>query len=404
MSEQKKALQLASVASMIDQFNIPNIEILQSLGYQVDVVADFTHPGTITDERCKNLRKRLSDTNVRVFDRAIPRTLNFRAISLAYKQVKELLEKENYNLLHCHSPIGGVIARQAAKELRSKGLKVIYTAHGFHFYDRAPLKNWLVFYPIEKYYSRYTDVLITINKEDYKRASEKFKAKKVVYIPGVGVDTEKFAPRKSRRERIRTELRIPNNRILLLSVGELNENKNHESVIRAIGGIENITYVIVGKGELKERLQKTATDCGIDLRLVGFRTDVADFYDAADVYILPSIREGLNVSLMEAMASGLPCLAGKIRGNVDLVDEEKGGCLFNPSSVDEIKSAVQKIVDMPTEDREELGLHNLSMIRSFDLQTVENIASEIYRGRLSENSKSVFESGDRTSKFGLYKE
>lgn len=380
MSEQKKALQLASVASMIDQFNIPNIEILQSLGYQVDVVADFTHPGTITTERCENLKKRLSDMNVRIFDIAIPRSLNPLAISSAFKRVKELLEKENYNLLHCHSPIGGAIARQAAKGLRSKGLKVIYTAHGFHFYNGAPLKNWLIFYPIEKWFSRYTDVLIMINEEDYKRASEKFKAKKVVYIPGVGVDTEKFSPRKSGREWIRKELIIPDNRILLLSVGELNENKNHELVIRAISGIDNITYVIVGKGELAEQLQKTATECGVDLRLAGFRTDVADFYDAADVYILPSIREGLNVSLMEAMASGLPCLAGIIRGNVDLVDEGKGGYLFTPSSVDEIKTAIHEMVNMTIEDRQELGLYNSNKIRSFDLQTVGNITAEIFRG------------------------
>ena len=174
MSEQKKALQLASVASMIDQFNISNIEILQSLGYQVDVVADFTNPGTITTERCENLKKRLSDTNVRFFDIAIPRSLNPRAIFSAYKQVKELLEKENYNLLHCHSPLGGVIARKAAKGLRSKGLKVIYTAHGFHFFKGAPLINWLVYYPIEKWLSKYTDTLILINEEDYDLAKRKF--------------------------------------------------------------------------------------------------------------------------------------------------------------------------------------------------------------------------------------
>ncbi len=376
MSEQKKALQLASVASMIDQFNIPNIEILQSLGYQVDVVADFTHPGTITAERSENLKKRLSDMNVRVFDIAIPRSLNPKAIYSAYKQVKALLERENYNLMHCHSPIGGVIARQAAKGLRSTGLKVIYTAHGFHFYDGAPLKNWLIFYPIEKWFSRYTDVLITINKEDYKRATEKFKAKKVVYIPGVGVDTKKFAPRKSGRERIRTELNIPEERIFLLSVGELNENKNHESVIRALGGINNLTYVIVGKGELAGKLQNSATECGVDLRLVGFRTDVADFYGAADVYILPSIREGLNVSLMEAMASGLPVVCSKIRGNNDLIEEGKGGFFFNPRSEQSMKKSIHTLLEGNLKD---IGLNNQMKVRNFDRNAVNNSISDLYR-------------------------
>ena len=370
----KRALQLASVASMIDQFNIPNIEILQSLGYKVDVVADFTNPGTITKERSEDLKKRLNDINVGVFDIAIPRTMNPSAITSAYKKVKDLITSEHYDLIHCHSPIGGVICRQAAKSERNKGTKVIYTAHGFHFYDGAPLKNWLIFYPIEKHYSRYTDVLITINKEDYKRASANFHAKKTVYVPGVGVDIKKFAPRQSGREKIRSELGIADDKILLLSVGELNENKNHSSVIKAIAGMQNIVYVVVGKGDKEKYLRSLANENSVDLRLTGFRNDVADFYDAADVYVLPSIREGLNVSLMEAMASGLSVICGRIRGNIDLIGDED--CLFDSMNEGEIRKAVSIAIDQ----RDELGRRNLEKIRSFDLKTVENLTSEIYRG------------------------
>lgn len=375
----KKALQLASVASMIDQFTMPNIHILQSFGYQVDVVADFTNPGTITEERCEDLRKRLDEIGVRVFDIAIPRSLNPIAIVSAYKQVKQLLNCEDYSLLHCHSPLGGAIARMAAKRERKSGLKVIYTAHGFHFYTGAPLKNWIVYYPIEKWLSRYTDILITINKEDYRRAKKNFHAKKIVYVPGVGVDTEKFAPRKSGRDRIRAELDLEERTTLLLSVGELNENKNHESVIRAIQGLRDITYVIVGKGEQKEKLEETARTCGVDLRLTGFRTDVADFYDAADIYILPSIREGLNVSLMEAMASSLPCLVSDIRGNRDLIDEGKGGYFFDSLSITSVLEAVEKCIKDRT-GRASMGKYNLQKIRSFDLKAVSGLTSEIYGG------------------------
>lgn len=370
----KKALQLASVASMIDQFNIPNIQILQSLGYSVDVVADFTNPGTITKERAEDLKTRLHDMGVRVFDIAIPRSLNPGAISSAYKEVKKLVSTEHYNLIHCHSPIGGVICRQAAKSERKKGTKVIYTAHGFHFYDGAPLKNWLIFYPIEKHYSRYTDVLITINKEDYKRASEKFHAKKTVYVSGIGVDTEKFAPRQSGLERIRAEMGLTDDQTLLLSVGELNENKNHSSVIKAVAEMKNIVYVIVGKGEKDEELRALAEEHGVDLRLTGFRNDVADFYDAADVYILPSFREGLNVSLMEAMASGCSISCGKIRGNTDLIENEE--CLFDPMDTEAIKNAITYAVG----HKDELSKKNLEIIRSFDLSTVQDLTSEIYRG------------------------
>ena len=198
-----------------------------------------------------------------------------------------------------------------------------YTAHGFHFYNGAPLKNWLIFYPVEKCLSRYTDVLITINNEDYKRATEKFHAKKMFYISGAGVDVEKFAPRQSGRDKIRAELGLEDTDFMLLSVGELNENKNHASVIKAIAG-KDITYVIVGKGDKEAELKTMADENNVDLRLTGYRNDVADFYDAADVYILPSIRKGLNVSLMEAMDSGLPVACSPIRCNTDLVDEEDG--------------------------------------------------------------------------------
>ena len=367
---------ISTIAPTIGQFNVPNIRLLQKIGFDVDVAADFTDENVWSSERINQFKDDMFDINVRCYQVDFSRSpFRMGRHIESYKQIVDLLEENHYEFVHTHTPIASAIVRLAAKKMKTK---VIYTAHGFHFYDGAPLKNWIVFYPVEKWLSKYTNVLITINKEDYKRASEKFNAKNVVYIPGVGVDTEKFAPRKSGEERISKELDIHENRILLLSVGELNENKNHESVIKAISGIDNLTYVIVGKGELKEQLQKTALECGVDLRLVGFRADVADFYDAADIYILPSIREGLNVSLMEAMASGLPCLCGNIRGNVDLVDEGKGGYMFNPTSVDEIRNVIQKMLKMSTEDMEKLVFYNLNKIKQFDKSAVNSQMKMVY--------------------------
>ncbi len=366
----KKALQLASVASMIDQFNIPNIKTLQSLGYSVDVVADFTNPGNITNERAENLNARLKNMEVRVFNIFIPRTLNFPAILRAYKEVKKLIDSEQYDIIHCHSPIGSVICRLAAINARKKGTKVIYTAHGFHFYDGAPLKNWIIYYPIEKVLSRFTDTIITINKEDYKRAFKNFKARKIVYIPGIGVDTKRFSPSQSGRERIRNELKIDPEKVMLLSVGELNENKNHSAVIRAISGMD-IVYVIVGKGQLQKDLEQAAKEWKVDLRLMGFRTDVADFYSAADVYVLPSLREGLNVSLMEAMSSGLAVACGRIRGNTDLIDTS----LFSPTNTDEIKKAISNSII----NKQQYGKDNLKKIKAYDIEKVKELMSTIYK-------------------------
>ena len=214
----KKALQLASVASMIDQFNMPNIELLKSLGYQVDVVADFTNPGTIDKKRTQQLIKNLESMDVRVIDIPIPRKLDIKLIINAYKRVKELIYAENYKLIHCHSPIGGVIARLAAKDKRKDGTKLIYTAHGFHFYHGAPIQNWLVYYPVELVCSRWTDIIITINQEDYLRATQRLKCRRVFYIPGIGIDIKKFSDCTINREQKRKELLIPQDSIILLLV------------------------------------------------------------------------------------------------------------------------------------------------------------------------------------------
>ena len=372
----KRVLMVATVPSMIGQFNMNNINILIDMGYKVDVAADFTDTSVWPLDRVDRFKEQMSQLDIEYFQLDFSRNpLKIGRHINSYKETVKLIKNRKYVFIHTHTPIASAIVRQAAHKT---GTKVIYTAHGFHFYDGAPLKNWIIFYPIEKYLSKYTDVLITINKEDFKRASKRFKSKKTIYIPGIGVDTEKFKPDKNSREQIRKELELNDNQVVLLSVGELNENKNHESVIKAIEGMP-ITYVIVGKGELKEHLHSLAQAHHVDLRLMGFRSDVADFYNAADVYILPSIREGLNVSLMEAMASSLPCLCGKIRGNVDLVDEGKGGHLFNPSLVDEIKTAIQKMVTYHIEERQKLGNYNLGKIRSFDVQTVETLFFDIYR-------------------------
>ncbi len=367
---EKRVLMVATVAATIGSFNMDNICLLQNLGYEVDIVADFEDTSVWTIERINRFKEQLEQMGVFYYQISFSRSpLKLSKHVSSYKQLYRLIKERKYSFIHTHTPIASAITRIAAHKA---DVKVIYTAHGFHFYDGAPLKNWLIFYPIEKFLSRYTDVLITINKEDYKRARESFHAKKTIYIPGVGVDTEKFAPTEPRRKRIRTELCISENRILLLSVGELNDNKNHAAVINAIEAIENITYVIVGKGEKMRELETLARKHGVDLRLTGFRDDVAEFYCAADVYVLPSIREGLNVSLMEAMASGLSVACGRIRGNTDLIEDDE--VLFDPTNIAEIRKAIYKAIT----HKDEYKKRNLEKIREFDCSSVKKASFEIY--------------------------
>lgn len=337
-----KAIITASVASMIDQFNMNNISILKDLGYEVHVACNFNEPGTITKERSKVLQEKLAAMGVTFFQIDFSRNvLNIFKSFKSLRQLKHLFKNNNYDLVHCHSPIGGMLTRIAAKKYRKKGLRVIYTAHGFHFYKGAPLKNWLLFYPIEKMCSRWTDLLITINREDFDFAKKKMKAKEVEYIPGVGVDVEHFKNMQVDIIEKRESLGVPINAKVLLSVGELNKNKNHQVVIKALSKFDssNYYYVIVGKGQNKnkEYLESLAKSLNVNLVLLGYRTDIAELYKVADLFILPSIREGLNVSLIEALASGCRAIASDIRGNRDMLSASK---LFAPFDVDKIASLI----------------------------------------------------------------
>lgn len=297
----------------------------------------------------------------------------------AIKEIRHLVKRNRYDIVHCHTPVAAVCTRLACNQYRRKGLKVFYTAHGFHFYSGAPLKNWLIYYPVEWICSFMTDTLITINNEDYKRAKRRFHAKNTCYVPGVGIDINKFSE-SSEGKKIKEEFHISSTDFIFLSVGELNENKNHQIVVKALAGLSNITYIVVGSGE-QDCLRDLAKRVGVNLILAGYRSDISDFYNAANAYILPSLREGLNVSLMEAMASGLPCLAGKIRGNVDLIDRE-GGYLFDPTNIKEVRETIEKVM----KNRSEMGIHNREKINKFDVSNVITALFRIYeRERISEN-------------------
>lgn len=378
----KKALFIASMGSMLDNFNRENIKIVQELGYDVTLAANFnSNEDSNSHSEIESFTKEMESKGCHIVQIDFCRSLsNVKQQTESVMQVRKLLKK-GFDLVHCHSPICAAITRIEYEKYRKQGGKLIYTAHGFHFYDGAPLKNWLLFDPIEKELSRFTDVLITINKEDFNRAKNHFFAKKTVYVPGVGVDVKKFSEVSSStdRNKKREELGINDSDILLLSVGELNENKNHSVVIKALGelqksnkiGDNHFVYLIAGTGNEKEALEELAAKQMVDLRLLGYRKDIGELLAAADLYILPSIREGLNVSLMEAMAAGKPCLAGKIRGNVDLIDSRKGGELFNPEDVQAVVNAIATELSY-RDNWSQQGLYNQNKIWNFDSSIIKD--------------------------------
>lgn len=298
----------------------------------------------------------------------------------AVKQLKILIEKEKYDIVHCHTPIAAMCTRLACRSIRKKNTKVFYTAHGFHFYKGAPLKNWLLYYPMEKFCAHFTDVLITINKEDYILAQNKMKAKRVEYVPGVGIDIGKFGQATVNKSSKRKEFGIPDNATLLLSVGELNKNKNHETVIRAIADLD-VYYIIAGKGSLQAHLQNVINKLGLTerVKLIGYRNDIKELYEVADCFVMPSLREGLSCSVMEAMASGLPCIVSKIRGNIDLITEKKGGFLCEPLDINGFTKAIQALCSNNTLCTN-MGCFNKIKIKDFDISTVRDKLMNIYEG------------------------
>ena len=285
---------LASVASMIDQFNMPNIRLLQNMGYQVHVACNFKEGNTCDEARLRKLKQQLQKRQVIIHQWDCPRTIDVRGKSIkncrrAFRQLMVLTAAYPFAWIHCHSPVGGALARLAAKK---RGIRVIYTAHGFHFYKGAPVKNWLLYYPAEKALARWTDALITVNKEDYRFAKRHLKAGRIFYIPGIGIKSAVECKASARNE-CRRKYHIPQDAVLLLSVGELSRRKNHQLVIKALAelGRTDICYVICGQGALKHRLMRQAEALGISrqIRMPGFVEHVGDFYQAADLFVFPSL-------------------------------------------------------------------------------------------------------------------
>ena len=346
----KKMLMVATVPSMIGQFNMNNISILLNLGYEVHVACNWNDRSVWTQEKVDNLKNKLNDLKVKFYQIDFSRSIfDLKNHFESYKQILELTNKNKYNFIHCHTPTASVITRLVCKKSR---IKCIYTAHGFHFYKGAPLINWMIFYPIEKYLSKYTDILITINKEDYNRAKNNFKMKAIEYIPGVGVDIQKFQLDDFDRDSYRKQLGLNKNDFMILSVGELNKNKNHEIIVRAVAKLKNtnIHYFIAGEGNLKYYLKKLAVELNVDkqVHLLGYRSDIVELNNCADIFAFPSIREGIGLAAIEAMAAGKPIITSNTRGINDYSKNGVTGFKYQYNDINGFANGINILLTDPS--------------------------------------------------------
>ena len=367
-----KILYITTISLTMNSFFKSHIEMLVREGNHVDIACNFN------DLAADKLYIELGCNAYQIdFSRSPLSPDNIRA----YKQLKKVIEEGKYDIVHCHTPNAAAITRLVSRKFRkTTKLKVFYTAHGFHFFKGAPKLNWMIYYPVEKFCSKYTDKLITINKEDFALAKDKFKAKEVCYVPGVGLDLTKFENIEIDRNTKRRELQVPENAFLFISVGELSERKNHKLILQALNQIDNsnIHYVIVGKGDLLQELQNYANEHNMADRvhLLGYRKDIAQLYKASDLCCFPSIHEGLPVALMEAMACGLPAVCSRIRGNTDLIDKN-GGILFDPHSVEECRQAIE---NMMKNDMKRMGDTNKERVKNYSIDKIVSQMKSIYEG------------------------
>lgn len=333
----KKILFVATVTSHINSFHIPYLKMFKEQGYEVHVASK----GNENIEYC--------DKHFEIpFERFPLKSKNIKA----YKQLKNIINENKYEIIHCHTPVGGVLTRLAARKARKKyGTKVIYTAHGFHFYKGAPLLNWIIYYPIEKFLARYTDCLIMITQEDYEFARRKIKAKRIEHVNGVGMNTDRFQKiDKDKVEQLRQEYKISSNDIVFSYIGELNENKNQILLIKTMEQIKkkykNSKLLLVGDGVNKElyKYEIQRRDLEGNVYLLGRRKEINEILSLTTIYLAPSIREGLPVNVMEAMYKGLPIIATSNRGHRELIEDGVNGYIVQ-NNEDELTKKIDKLIE-----------------------------------------------------------
>ena len=372
-----KILIVTTISNTIGAFLIPHIDLLVSKGFKVDLACRIEKEiGELVTDRVQN-----------IFDIPFTRKPFSKSNLIAYKKIKSIIEKNDYDIIHVHTPVASAITRLANFKYKRP---VLYTAHGFHFHKKSSLVNWILYYPIEKLLSRKTYAIITINSEDFLLSKNKLKAKKLYYIKGVGVNIE--AIRSNVNQNYNFDFKFSDQNFNIISVGELNTNKNHSIILDALHILndKHINYYICGDGSQKDSLKSKADDLGLSdqVHFLGFRTDVLQIVDKMDIFVFPSKREGLSVALMEAMVLQLPVICSNIRGNNDLIVNDKGGYLIDNNDAEGYSNAIN-ILKNNTELRKSFGNYNSLRIQDYDLELVLKDLYVIYDEMVSANESTI---------------
>lgn len=367
----KKVLFTATVDSHILAFHLPFLKWFKDQGYEV-------HVATNGDEEIPYCDKKIKIS----FERSPFKLNNIKAIF----QLRKILLKEKYDIIHTHTPMGSVVTRLAAKKSRKQGTRVIYTAHGFHFFKGASLINWALFYPVEKYLSKYTDTLILINKEDYCLAKKKFKkCKDIQYVPGVGIDENKFDIKMTKKEKteLRKSLGLKDNDFVMIYPAELSNRKRQIWLINAVSTLlkenKDMHLLLPGRDSLNGKCQELVKELNLEkqIHFLGFRKDIPKLLQISDLSVSSSRQEGLPVNIMEAMYVGLPIVATDCRGNRDLVKDGENGYIV-PLDDSEMFDERIKTIYVNKTLRNKLKTANKNEIETYMLKNILDKMNKIY--------------------------
>lgn len=373
----KKVLLTASVEHHFNAFHFPLIDIFHDNGYDVEIAAHDVMGG--------EYHEILTQKTEKIYDIPFERSPFSLKNKEAYRQLKKVIESNDYDVINCNTPVASIITRLAARKSRKKGTKVVYTAHGFHFYKGASKLNWLIFYPLEKLFGKlFTDCIITICDEDESNAKKYKLCKTIKRIHGVGVNGERFAPADDdTKQAIRKEYNLDTNATICLCTGEFNANKNQQMFISAMPQIikENPDFILMfaGTGDKESELRSLAGSLGVDknVMFLGYRMDIDKLLSVSDFVCSGSYREGLPVNIIEGMLSAKPAVVSHNRGHDELVEDGVSGFFVNFGDSEGVAEAFNKLCS-DKELCEKMGKSALERSEKYSAQSVAKELREIY--------------------------
>ncbi|MYL20105.1 glycosyltransferase [Halobacillus litoralis] len=370
-----RILYVTTISNTIKAFLIPHIKLLISKGHTVDI-ACYIKKGLDDEPTLKHCN---------IYEIPFSRSPISRGNLKAYKYLKKIIENNKYDLVHTHTPVASLITRLICRGLPE--IKVLYTAHGFHFFKGSPIRNWMIYYPIEKLASRWTDAIITMNEEDYLRAKKMTSRLNVnIYkTSGVGVNLREYAaPGEKYKRELRVKYKLNEEDFILFYAAELNKNKNQNFLIDTIYALKdrvpNIKILLAGDGPMQEKYQEKAKRLGLkqNILFLGRRNDIPDLLKLADVSVASSLREGLPVNIMEAMSTGLPLVVTDRRGHTDLVKENENGYVVSVNNKKEFSEAIYKLYTN-VNLRKRFGGNSYKMVLNYSDENVIEELRNIYK-------------------------